>query len=74
MAAARTRAARSQKLSLGRPEESAVPSLAIPVARDSFFPAITNKVMRSLNLHCAIGSARFYPAKWYIGRRRSGKS
>ena len=25
-------------------------------------------------LRSAIGSARFYPAKWYIGRRRSGKS
>ena len=76
MAAVRTKGARSQKPSLGRPEpeESAVPNFAITVARDSFLPAITNNVMRSLNLRSVIGSARFYPAKWYIGRRRSGKS
>jgi hypothetical protein len=50
MAAVRTRAARSQKPSLGRPEpeDSAFPNLAITVARGSFLPAITNNVMRSL--------------------------
>src|SRR5512138_425660 len=70
MAAVRTRVASSQKPSLGRPgpEESTVPNLAITVARDSFLPARTNNVTRSLSLHSAIGSACFYPAKWYIGR------